>query len=75
VAETRRNAVVIVVTHDLMLAARFASKVLLMHQGSLVAEGAPDEVLTAGRLRDVYGVAVKEIAVDGWRLTLPWSAA
>lgn len=42
--------------HDLGLAARWCSRLFLVEQGAIVADGAPAEVLTAERLRQVYGV-------------------
>jgi iron complex transport system ATP-binding protein len=42
--------------HDLELASRFCDRLLLMHQGSVVADGAPGAVLTAERLAEVYKV-------------------
>ncbi len=38
---------VLLVTHDVELVAEIADRVLLMQQGTLVADGLPDEVLTA----------------------------
>jgi iron complex transport system ATP-binding protein len=40
--------------HDLNLAARFADHLILMHQGRVVAEGTPAEVLTSQRLAEVF---------------------
>ena len=57
----RENRAVISVVHDLSLARRYGTKVLLMHRGACVAQGDMDEVLTPGRLRDVY-----EMDVYGW---------
>lgn len=45
---------VIVSLHDLSLAARFCTRLLLMHRGRLVADGAPDTVLTTDRLAQVF---------------------
>ncbi len=45
---------VVVVTHGLDLAARFADRVLLLSQGAVAAEGTPAEVMTEPRLADVY---------------------
>jgi iron complex transport system ATP-binding protein len=50
------QAVTVGVVHDLNLAARFADKLVLLDQGRVVATGTPDEVLTAERIRAVFGV-------------------
>ncbi len=49
---------VVVVTHDVNLAARFCSRVLLLHEGGVVAAGATAEVLTPDILEPVYGVTM-----------------
>jgi iron complex transport system ATP-binding protein len=46
----------LVVTHDLVLAARFADAVVLLDQGQVVAQGDPRQVLTPDRIGTVYGV-------------------
>ncbi len=45
---------VVLVTHHLNLAARYADELVLLHEGRLVSHGAPSEVLTATRISDVY---------------------
>ena len=55
---------VIAVTHDLGLAARFCDRILLLDQGRKVADGTPQAVLTAERLRAVYRVDPAVLA--GW---------
>ena len=50
---------VVVTLHDLNLAARFADRVLVMNEGRLVADAAPDVALTPQLLSDVYGVVVR----------------
>jgi iron complex transport system ATP-binding protein len=47
---------VIVVLHDLSLAARFCDRLLLLHQGRVVAEGKPGQVLSRENLKRYYGV-------------------
>jgi iron complex transport system ATP-binding protein len=49
---------VLVALHDLALAARHCDRLVLLHGGRLVADGAPTEVLTTERLRSVYEVDV-----------------
>jgi iron complex transport system ATP-binding protein len=56
---------VLATMHDLTLAARFADRVIVMHQGRLVAEGTPGEALTPERLADVFGVEAQIVAVNG----------
>ncbi|WP_208352135.1 ABC transporter ATP-binding protein [Pseudaestuariivita rosea] len=43
--------------HDLGLAARHCSRLLLMHMGRVVADGPPDQVLTPDHMRDVFGIS------------------
>ncbi|MFN4185328.1 MAG: ABC transporter ATP-binding protein [Hyphomonas sp.] len=55
-AEAAAGRTLIVVLHDLELAARFCPRILVMQAGDLVADGAPDEALSAGTLGQVFGV-------------------
>ena len=57
---------VVVVVHDLSLAAAYAHRVALISGGQLAAVGTPAEVFTAERIERVYGLAV-EIAERGGR--------
>lgn len=52
------GATVVVVLHDLNLAAAYADDVTLLRLGRVVATGAPAEVLTAERIEAVYGQPV-----------------
>ena len=53
------GACVLVVLHDLNLAARYADRVAMFADGRLVADGTPDEVLTEERIAEVYGQTVR----------------
>lgn len=57
--EARSGALVVAVLHDLTLAARYCGRLLLLNEGRLIADGPPQQVLTAENLRDVYGVTAK----------------
>ncbi|SMX24817.1 ABC transporter ATP-binding protein [Boseongicola aestuarii] len=48
---------VLVSMHDLGLAARHCSRLVMIHRGRLVADGAPREVLREDLLRDVFQVS------------------
>ena len=51
-----RGMTAVVVFHDLSLAARYCSHLVLLHEGRVFAEGLPAEVLIPSNLRDAYGV-------------------
>ncbi|MEL6376722.1 MAG: ABC transporter ATP-binding protein [Pseudomonadota bacterium] len=46
----------IVSSHDLGLAARHCTRLILLGNGGLVADGTPQEVLTPDRLADIFGI-------------------
>jgi iron complex transport system ATP-binding protein len=50
---------VILVLHDLRAAARVCSRVCLMHEGRIVADGDPKDVLHEGHIAYVYGVKAR----------------
>jgi iron complex transport system ATP-binding protein len=68
-----KGLAVLMVTHDLNLAARIAERVALLREGALVAEGAPGEVLTEARLGELYGarVRVTRHEADGLPVAVP----
>jgi len=69
------GALVIVVTHDLGLAARFADQVLVVSEGRLVAQGTPAEALSDALLRDVFRVSAFRAATGGEAVIVPWAEA
>lgn len=62
---------VIVVLHDLTLAARYCDRLILLEAGRAAAEGTPDQVLTEDNLARVYGVAAELIRRDGELFVIP----
>jgi iron complex transport system ATP-binding protein len=50
------DVVTVGVVHDLNLAARFADQIVLINDGKLCTSGAPEEVLTAESIENVFGV-------------------
>jgi iron complex transport system ATP-binding protein len=63
---------VVVVLHDLALAARFCRRLVLLDKGGIAAEGTPAEVLTEERLAAVYRIEVVRGSHDGADYVLPW---
>ena len=49
---------IVVVSHDINLAARYCDRLVLLRGGSVIADGAPSEVLTPPSIRDAYEVDV-----------------
>jgi iron complex transport system ATP-binding protein len=70
-AIARRGRAVVVVVHDLSLAAAYADRVALVAGGRLESVGTPAEVLTAERVERVYGLAVDVVTRGGKPVILP----
>jgi iron complex transport system ATP-binding protein len=66
----RQGKGIVVVLHDLVLAARLCDELVLMHEGRVVRHGQPEQVLQDDVMRSVYGVTVRRIenAVIPWAL-------
>ncbi|ARQ67597.1 ABC transporter ATP-binding protein [Streptomyces marincola] len=64
----REGRTVVAVLHDLNQAARFATHLVVMNAGRVVAQGPPAEVLTAALVREVFGLAC-DIVPDPQTLT------
>ena len=66
VDELRRHdgLTVVAAMHDLTTAARFADRLVLIHDGQLVADGSPAEVLDATLLSHVYDTPLSVRTID-----------
>lgn len=70
----REGKLVVVVTHDLNLAARFCTNVLLLDDGRPAATGSPDQVLQPEVLEPVYSVRLNHASTaSGERILVPQS--
>jgi iron complex transport system ATP-binding protein len=56
---------VLAVLHDLNLAAFMADRVLLIHEGRLLADGPPEGVLTPALLEQAYGCPFQRVPMPG----------
>ncbi|MDR1630875.1 MAG: ABC transporter ATP-binding protein [Oscillospiraceae bacterium] len=52
----RLGLTIVMVLHDLAHAARYSDRVVVLQNGSMVADGRPEEVLTKELIREVYHV-------------------
>lgn len=62
---------VIAAMHDLGIAARYADRLALLHQGSLMAHGPPEQVLDPPLLSRVYGHPLRVHTLDGHLVVTP----
>ena len=53
--KTEKGITVVMVSHDVNLAAMYADHLMLLHKGQVVCQGLPDEVLTYKTLEETYG--------------------
>jgi iron complex transport system ATP-binding protein len=69
----RAGDCVVIVLHDLSLAAAYADRIVLIAEGRVVADGTPDAVLTAPLLSEVYDLRVEVIRhpATGTAIVLP----
>ena len=66
-----KGVIVIMICHDINIAAKYSDKIVLMYEGIIFDVGTPDEVITPENLRTVYKVESRIIAVSYTHLTLP----
>ncbi|MBR0725563.1 ATP-binding cassette domain-containing protein [Bradyrhizobium manausense] len=53
---------VIVVLHDVNMAARFCDELIALHSGKLIARGSPGMIMTPSTLEAIYGIAMGVMA-------------
>ena len=68
-----KGALVIVVTHDLGLAARFADTVLVLSEGRLVSQGASAEALSDDIMGDVFRISAYRAEYQREAVIVPWA--
>lgn len=67
----REGRGVVASMHDLGLAARWCTRLIMIDEGRIVADGPPASVLTAERLKDTYGVTSFIAEADGGMIVQP----
>lgn len=73
----RRGTTVVMVLHDLNLAARYAHHLVALRGGELVAQGTPDQVVTVPIVREVFGLDTMVVPdpATGTPLVVPLAGA
>jgi iron complex transport system ATP-binding protein len=67
------GVLVIVVTHDLGLAARFADHVMVLSAGRLVSQGAPADALSEQVMHDVFRISAYRAEHQNEVVIVPWA--
>jgi iron complex transport system ATP-binding protein len=67
------GVLVIVVTHDLGLAARFADHVMVLSAGRLVSQGAPGNALSEQVMHDVFRISAYRAEYQREAVIVPWA--
>ena len=68
---------VVAVLHDLNQAARYASRLVVMNEGRIIAEGAPGDILTTALVREVFSLECEIVqdAQSGSPMVIPLARA
>ena len=68
-----RGTTIVMVLHDINLAARYADHLFAVRGGGVVASGAPSDVVTAGLIREVFDLDALVVGdpVSGTPIVLP----
>ena len=56
-----RGMTIVLVVHDLNLAARFADHIVMLHRGEIVAQGSPVEVINPANLASTFDILARVI--------------
>ena len=62
---TEKSILVIMISHDLNIAAKYADNMILLHKGGIYAVGHPSDVITTDSLKKVYGVEAEIVDDHG----------
>ncbi len=66
----KKNIVVIMISHDLNLAAKYSDNIIMMAKGTIHAVGRPIDVITSVNIKTVYDVEAEIVIRDGRPLTI-----
>lgn len=60
-----RGVAVVAVIHDLVAAAQWASRMIVLHEGRIVDDGPPETVMKSEALGRAFGVSISEARAEG----------
>lgn len=62
---------IVMVLHDINQSLYYSDEIIAMKDGKIIAQGLPEEVITSGLVREVYGVDLNIQRVDGKPFMIP----
>jgi iron complex transport system ATP-binding protein len=60
-----RGGAALVILHDIGLAARFASRIIILSDGAILADGPPQQTLLPDILRQAFAINARLVDIDG----------
>ena len=66
-----KGMAILMANHDINLLTRFCDRILLLHEGRIIADGTPRDVITAENIRKVFGIDVDMVEAHGVPYILP----
>ena len=69
----RRQTTIVMVLHDINLSAKYADYLFAVKKGKLIAQGAPETVITEHLIKELYGLTCRVIPdpVSGGPMIVP----
>jgi branched-chain amino acid transport system ATP-binding protein len=49
-----KDVTLLIIEHDMQIAFALAERIIVLHQGAIVADGKPEEVRTNPRIKEIY---------------------
>lgn len=74
-SRARQGDAVVVVLHDLALAARTCDRIYVLHRGRIAASGRAKDILSDALLASVFGITALRGERDGRPFLVPWEMA
>ncbi|MBX2806671.1 MAG: ABC transporter ATP-binding protein [Hyphomicrobiales bacterium] len=72
--QARHGRLIICISHDLLLASRFADRFLVLDKGQIAAIGSYADALTQEIYARVFGVTTRRFESEGETVTMPWAS-
>ena len=62
---------ILMANHDINLLTRFCDRILLLHEGEIIADGKPNDVVTQENIRKVFDIEGEIVQSGGVNYILP----